>query len=255
MKNNKSYYISVLEVVILIGFYCLVIYKGPYLLKFIRGEIEIPVGLVFICIVSFILYVLFTPRYFHNETFEDRGINFSCIKNGWKNYLLSFIVGLIIVLSMIYHKSLYEKIIIDYYALFLKYFFYFLSAFAQALIFFSFLLLRIKEIVNNNKIIQNIYYKKIITIFVFSSLFALFHYPNWTLAFLSFFFALIGSWIFYTKPNIFLLVFIHATLGALLHRVYHLHMKIIFLYGHTEANYSFFRKLIPGIEQLIGTKW
>ncbi|PID47439.1 MAG: hypothetical protein CR967_04375 [Proteobacteria bacterium] len=255
MKNNKSFYISILEMIALVTSFLVLVYKGPNILDFIKTGKQLPVVPIYIFIFVSLAYIIITPLYFHKETFEKRGLCISKIKNGWKEYLFSFMFGLTILSSMIYYKSLHEEIVVDYYGVFLKFSVYLVSAFAQAVIFFSFIFFRIKNIVNCSNKFKNYYSKKIITITILSILFAVFHYPNWTLAFLCFCFAMVIGWVYYSKPNIFLITIIHATLGTLLHRVYQLHMKILFTYGHQEPHYSFFRKLTPWIEQLIDNRW
>ena len=92
---------------------------------------------------------------------------------------------------------------------------YFGSAWVQALIFFGFILTRLRTI-------ASVFPAKGSRLFVALStamIFAVFHSPNPQLMILSLVAGGIWSWIYYEYPNMFALVLSHSILGTLLHQV------------------------------------
>jgi len=116
---------------------------------------------------------------------------------------------------------------------------------------FSYILLRLKDLI----LIESLHTKKIIVLLLFSSIFALIHLPNLPLMALTFIFAFWLGYVFYSTPNLYAIVIVHAFLGTLLHRVYELHMKIGLFYGVESHEGHFFRFLIPSFSEIIGHRW
>ena len=139
----------------------------------------------------------------------------------------------------------------DWYGLGLKFSFYLFSALIQDILFFSYILLRLKDLI----LIESLHTKKIIVLLLFSSIFALIHLPNLPLMALTFIFAFWLGYVFYSTPNLYAIVIVHAFLGTLLHRVYELHMKIGLFYGVESHEGHFFRFLIPSFSEIIGHRW
>ena len=156
---------------------------------------------------------------------------------------------------MIYWKSTQIDLGIEWSSVLLKFVCYLLSATIQDLVFFSLLLLRLRVLVNANMSSQEELARQFAAVLLLAVAVGFSHYPNWPLAFFSSVFAFCIGWIFYTHPNLFLVVIMHAFFGTMLHRIYQLHMKFGIFYANYDSQAHFFRKLIPGLEMLIGSRW
>ncbi len=253
LKPKYILYLSIIEISISIFIYYIIIWHLSYHLN---NPLlwQIILFLLFSSIA--IYYLLFISPKFYNETNEDRGIGkaknlFFPIDNflsSASSYILTLVIFLFILIVMTFIKYNHQHFEINYLSILLKFIFYLFSATAQTLIFFSFLLLRIQYIINYFNYKQ----QKYIVLILFSIMFSLFHYPNYIICIFTFFFAFILGFIFIEKRNIAWIIIIHAILGTFIHRVYQIDMKIGVFYG---TNYSFFRKIIPQIDALIGNLW
>lgn len=214
----------------------------------------------YLLMASAILYYIFvSPLMIHKDTLERRGLgsreqfylrtdNFYLA--WWYIRTPLIITSAAIILVAWYNDSPFF-IRPDWYALSLKFTIYLFSAFAQDILFFSFVLLRLKELITlRSDTLQNI---SVITLF--ATLFAFYHLPNIPLMILSFFFALALGQLFYKIPNLYVIVIAHALLGTLLHRVYELHMKVGLFYGIESQESFLMRNLIPIVNDIIGNRW
>jgi len=177
------------------------------------------------------------------------------MKYALRLYGVFALVCIAILGGMIYLKSTQTVLGISWSSVLIKFVCYLLSASIQDLAFFSLLLLRLRVLVNANMMSQNDLVRQLATVLLLALFVGFSHYPNWPLAFFSSVFAFGMGWIFYTHPNLFLTVILHAFFGTILHRIYQLHMKFGIFYGNYDSQAHFFRKLIPGLEALIGSRW
>jgi len=252
-ENNNHIILAITEIIAIILIYYIVAWQ---LIHYILEHKLWQIILIWFLGLIFIYYLLFISSKLHNETLEEKGlgkatsffIRIDNFKSSAPIYLFITFLIFIILIIMTYIKYNSFEFEVNYYSIFLKLFFYFISATIQALIFFSFLLLRIQYVVYY----FSLPYKKMITVVIFSLLFSLSHYPNFKLIILTFFFAVLLGYTFIKKRNLFWIIIIHTIMGTYLHRIYQMHMKIGILYGTEE---SFFRKTIPGVENLIGNLW
>lgn len=214
--------------------------------------------MLFLDFSAIIYYLYISPVYIHRDTLKKRGlgakehfyIRTDNLKDFYKGITLLFIASAlaIILFSWYQHSPFFQHP--NFTALLVKFIAYIFSATLQDLFFFSFLLLRLKEIitVNSGK------FHQFLTAIILAILFMMYHYPNTPLMILSFCFAFIAGYRFYNYPNLFAVVTAHAILGTLLHRVNELHMKIGPLY-ELENNSSIIRFLIPPINAYLDHLW
>jgi membrane protease YdiL (CAAX protease family) len=253
LKPKHIFYLSIVEISISIFIYYIIVWKLSYYLN--NPTLWQIILFLFFSIIA-MYYLFFVSPKFYNETNEDRGIGkaknlFIPIDNFFSSapsYMIALIIFLFALIIMTFIKFNSQNFEINYFSIIIKFIFYLFSATAQALIFFSFLLLRIQYVINYFNHLHN----KYIILILFSIMFSLFHYPNYIICILTFFFAFILGFIFIEKRNIAWVILIHAILGTFLHRIYQTDMKIGVFYG---TNYSFFRKIIPQIDSLIGNLW
>lgn len=217
--------------------------------------------MLFFDVFTIIYFFFLSPNFIHFDTLSQRGLgtiktfyirtdNFIDV---FKSLQIMFVFGIIIiVLAAWYNKSVFF-IDPNWYALVLKFIFYLISALFQELLFFSFIFLRIKELVNIKP--ENL--NKITVLIIFATTFMLVHLPNIPVMILSFSFALFSGYIFYRNPNIHAIVIVHATLGTLLYIVYKLYMKIGPFYGGESEHLKGYliRYLIPHLNDLLSNLW
>jgi len=214
----------------------------------------------YILMSSAIVYYLFiSPFRVHEDTLEERGLgpgkrfflrtdNFA---TAWQHIRIPLVVTSSAIILVAWLRGSTFFITPDWYALSLKFSFYLFSAFAQDILFFSFVLLRLKEIIY----IRSDTLKNIVVITLFATLFTLYHLPNIPLMVLSFFFALAFGQLFYKIPNLYVVVIAHAFLGTLLHQVYELHMRMGSFYGADTPQSLLMRNLLPFVDEIIGNRW
>jgi hypothetical protein len=172
----------------------------------------------------------------------------------WWYGVYAVFCGVVLGMALLW-KSLDGGLEIDWHSFFLKYFLYLFSATLQALIFFSVLMLRLKFLVQHHMPGFPEQTRQWVTAALLALAFGMAHLPNGPLMVFTFCFAFGLCWIFYERPNLFLVVMLHAFFGAALHRIYQLHMKFGVFYGRYDEQAYFIRKIIPGLEMLIGNKW
>ncbi len=215
--------------------------------------------LLSLVLVTAIYYLFISPLLIHGDTLEKRGLgprshlyvrtdNFS---TAWWSLFIPFTITSGIIIFAAWQNDSPFFVNPDWYALSLKFSMYLFSAFAQDILFFSFILIRLKELVT----IKSDSLKSLVVLLIFATLFALFHLPNVPLMLLSFIFALTLGHLFYRVPNLYVIVIMHAFLGTLLHRVYELHMKLGVLYGDESQQGYVMRHLIPYVNELIENRW
>lgn len=83
--------------------------------------------------------------------------------------------------------------------------------------------------------------------------FAGIHFPNWPLMGFTAFAGLVWSWLFYWRPNIWLLGMCHALLGTLLHQFIRIIMRIGPFYDDPSGYVM--RNVVPGLADLIGQRF
>ena len=204
-------------------------------------------------------YLYLSPVLLHQDTLQTRGfgpkkslyVRTDNFLEAWRLLWIPMLASGSLIVLAAWQKNAVFFIAPDWYALFLKLTFYLFWAFIQDILFFSYVLTRLKDLIN----IPSFHYQKITVVFLFAALFALVHLPNIPLMGLTFIFAFWLGYVFYSVPNLTVIVIVHALLGTLLHRVYELHMKVGLFYGAESGQGYFFRFLIPGIKELIGNRW
>ncbi len=194
---------------------------------------HIPVYLIyFLVIIAGIYFSVISPK-IHNDTFQDKGIGSKkhlfiktdAIKGDLLLYGKFVLVCSGVMCVVIFIKSSQTGLGVNWSSFFLKYILYIFSATIQDVLFFSLLLLRLKYIVGNHLSSSSELGRQASTTFFLAIAFGLAHYPNWPLVLVTFFFFFGLSWVFYTRPNLFLVIMCHAFFGAVLHRIVMLHMK------------------------------
>lgn len=209
--------------------------------------------------IAALYYVYVLPSLFHQYTLEERGIgsrkNFFVrtdnFLEAWRLLLIPMLVMGVSIILAAWQKNTNFFFELDWVAFFLKFFMYLFHALVQDILFFSYILIRLKDLV----LIESDHYKKILVVFLFATLFAAIHLPNIPLMILTFIFAFWFGYLFYSVANLHVIIIIHAFLGTLLHRVYELHMKIGIFYGIESQEGYLIRFLIPAIGDLIENRW
>ncbi len=252
---NANQKLSVIELSTLVFSYYILIW-----VLFPRALNSTPIHIVILFwLAVIVLYTFyFSPIFIHKDTLVSRGLgpkehlyfridNFiDFFKRVSNIFLLSFL--LIVLFAWWKDSPFFTEF--NWYAFVLKFTFYLFSALLQELLFFSFVFLRIEELVTSN----SRYLHRFITVAIFSFIFMLFHLPNIPLMILSYFFAFVMGYYFYTYRNIYVIIPIHAILGTSLYIIYQLPMKIGSCYKIGKGCH-FMRNLIPQINDLIGSLW
>ncbi len=259
LSSLHRYRLAWFEIFLLVCLYFLFVWIAPGI-YFTDTFPKITLLLLLLLAATYFAYL--SPK-IHSNSLAERGmgqgrrlfIKCDSLKTDSRAYGLFALICLAFLGCAIALKSSQGPLVIDYYAFGLKYALYIMSASFQDTVFFSFLLLRIKFLISCHLSAEQDRNRQILTSFLLAAVFGLAHAPNWPLLKFTFVFAFGLAWIFYRRPNLFLAVMCHAFFGAVLHRIVQLHMKFGLFYGQTEADASFIRKVIPGLEVLIGNRW
>lgn len=204
-------------------------------------------------------YILwYSPIKLHHFSFHETGLLFpwekekfrTALKKGWVAYTILTIAGSIILISytaLFYPQTLSQ---LNWSAVSIKFFGYLIYGTIQAIIFFGFIMPRIRQAfskalgqTDSNKI-------KYAVIFTVALIFSFYHLPNPDLMAITFAAGLVWAWIFYRRPNLFLMGLSHAILGTILHQVVKLHMRIGPFYNNPDL--YIIREVVPGLKKLIG---
>ncbi len=259
MQNSRLYFLAWFDIALLFVLYFLLVWVIPKL----YFSDDFPRKLFFILLFMAGYYFLFQSPKIHNNSLYTRGlgekvtlfIKTNSFKKDAVAYGIFALFCAVILTMAIFFKLTHTPLQIDWNGFFLKYILYFFSASIQDVLFFSLLLLRIRYLVQIHTFTDSQKLSRILTTLFLAAIFGLAHWPNWPLASWTFFFAFGLGWIFYARPNLFLVVMCHAFFGVVLHRIYQLHMKFGLFYGQHGSEAYFIRKIIPGLEMLIGNKW
>ena len=121
---------------------------------------------------------------------------------------------------------------------------------AQSIIFFGFIMTRLKSATSRKFENANPNLQLFSTVFLTAAIFSIFHHPNTPLMVITFLGGLIWAWLFYEKPNILLMGVSHAIIGTILSQVVQMHTRIGPFYNNPD--HYFIREVVPGLKQLIG---
>ena len=248
-------YLGILEIAVFVaGSFFVIWILGPTMGK----SPGLQVLLWIFSIVGAIFLLWFSPVFLHHNVPADWGMIFfesidenpGSFKNAWPVYTIVTLFGAIILIlyTIIFKSDALETI--NFKAVIIKFVGYLFYGTAQAVIFFGFILTRLREIVKNITRTDQHLLHRLTVVFLASVLFSAFHTPNLPLMACTFFTGFIWAWVFYQRPNILLMGLSHAVLGTVLHRIVQMHMRVGPFYENPEL--YIIREVIPGIRQLIG---
>lgn len=248
-------YVGILEIAVFVaGSFFVIWILGPAVGK--SAGLQILVWALSLACAIFLLW--FSPVFLHQNVPVDWGMNFfgsidenpGSFKNAWPIYSIVTLFGaIILILYTIFFKP-DALATINYKSILIKFAGYLFYGTVQSVVFFGFILTRLREILDNiTKTDQN-FLHRLTVVFLTSLLFSAFHTPNAPLMACTLFTGFIWAWIFYQRPNILLMGLSHAVLGTVLHRVVQMHMRIGPFYDNPEL--YVIREIIPGLRKLIG---
>lgn len=205
------------------------------------------------------IYLLwFSPVKLHGYDWEEWGWNFSLknsnhpgsFKNALPVYLVVTLAGssLLVLYVILFAPELFKKVNLE--AFVVKFGGYLVFGTVQSLIFFGFMMTRLKNFFSSEPGIMDQKLQLILTVFITAAIFSLFHHPNTHLMGITFLAGLIWAVVFFKKPNILLLGASHAIVGTILHQVVQLHMRIGPFYDNPDL--YLLREVVPGLKELIG---
>lgn len=123
----------------------------------------------------------------------------------------------------------------------------------QALIFFGFVHTRCRKAIPLPAGPMGPYQHQAMVGMATALVFAGVHFPNWPLMGFALAAGLVWSWLFYWRPNVWLLGFCHALLGTLLHQFIRIPMRIGPFYS--EQHGYIMRTVVPGLADFIGQRF
>lgn len=204
-------------------------------------------------------YILwYSPKKLHCFTFSDLGFVLPSrnnkkqisIKRGWFSYSAFTIVGSISLISyaaIINQESFFQ---LQLNAILIKFLGYLVYGTVQAVIFFGFMMPRIRQVFTNTAQHKSNLSAQFSVVLITAAIFSLYHIPNTELMVCTLFAGFGWAWIFYYRPNILLMGVSHAILGTILHQVVKLHMRIGPFYNNPDL--YVIREVVPGLKKLIG---
>lgn len=213
--------------------------------------------LILVAVMLFLAYPLYiSPVLVHKDPNEIRGlgrkenwyIRTDNIKAASINYGLLLLVVAPIILIGASIKGIDLSDADRWRAFAFKLVFYFLSALVQSLCFLGFFLVRMQQLVPGK---DGSWKKTLIVSAIATVVFAVYHIPNYPLMIISSTIGFVAATIFQRTPNILPAVVVHAIIGSLFHRIYELNMKVGQSYLYPDQ--YFFRELIPGMKEFIGS--
>lgn len=203
------------------------------------------------------LYILwFSPFRLHQYPPEKWGWKINgnqkpgTLKRAWPVYFtFTFIAAALLILyTFIFSAdSLFQ---VNLRGIIIKFAGYLVYGTIQSIIFFGFILTRLREIMSAHLGENTTARHQASVIFLTTTIFSLFHIPNIALMACTFLTGIFWAWIFYTRPNILLMGLSHAILGTILHQVVKLHMRIGPFYENPDL--YVLREVVPGLKKLIG---
>lgn len=212
----------------------------------------------FLLIAGGIYLLWISPVLLHGYRWKEWGWNLSLaddqhpgsIRNAVSTYLaITAAVGGVFVLYVILFSP--ETLMsVSLQAVAVKFGGYLFFGTAQSLIFFGFVLTRLKKITSITPETGSKNLQLYSTVFLTASIFSIFHLPNTPLMGITFLGGLIWGWIFYVRPNILLMGISHAITGTILSQVVQMHTRIGPFYDNPDL--YFLREVVPGLKQLIG---
>ncbi len=230
MNISKTYIIIELTIIILL--YVIIM----WILIPITFMSSVSLYILLILFSSTVVYYFFiSPFYIHKDTLKERGlgkrkffyIRIDNFNKAWHSLYMPLAIISIIIIFVAWKKDTSFFIEPDWNSLFFRFLIYLVSAFFQDIFFFSFIFIRLKELV----IMESNFHKRITVTLFFAIIFTIFHLPNIPVMILTFIFAFWLGYQFYKIPNLAVVVIVHAFLGTLLHFIYELHMKVGVFYG------------------------
>ena len=205
---------------------------------------------------TFLFYMIYvSPVLIHKDTLADRGlggrdtyyIRTDNLRAAARNYGIMAILAAVVILAAAHYKGIDLGDPLRWRRFAFKLMFYLPSALLQDLCFLGFILPRVRDVVPGDS--QN--WQRILAVSALAAgLFAVFHVPNIPLIAVAAVVGFAATTIFQRTPNILPAAVAHAFIGAMLHRIFELNMRIGQAYWHPEK--YFFRELIPGLKEYIG---
>lgn len=204
-------------------------------------------------------YILwYSPIKLHHFSLHELGFIFPwdkqkfriALKKGWLSYSLFTTTGSIVLISytaLFYPETLPQ---LNWSAVLIKFSGYLVYGSIQAIIFFGFMMPRIRQAFSKVLTPRNNGKVKYSVILIVALIFSSYHIPNPELMSVTFLAGLVWAWIFSRRPNLFLMSLSHAILGTILHQVVKLHMRIGPFYNNPDL--YVIREVVPGLKKLIG---
>ena len=210
----------------------------------------------YVLVAAGALHILWiSPFVLHKDTQEKRGRagSYRTRTRAWlRPYGALTLAGAIVLIAIalvrdphVFQRVVWRSVVVRFAT-------YIPSAIIQAVFVFSFLMTRIRDVLDHAPALGApvSVARRFSVVLATASLFTALHVPNTPLMAFAFVAGLGWAWLFYTRPSVLLLALSHATLGTILHRFVELHTKIGPFFGHPEMRFT--RILIPGAKELIG---
>lgn len=216
---------------------------------------------VIIALFAFtILYLAYiSPCLIFNDTLAIRGlgtwntffIRTDNLRSAFRGYGAITIIGAVFIVgySLMLRPDLFSHL--NWHVFFLKLGFYVFSALVQQLLFISWLLVRLRIILQDDLQDQTGSKRKQLLASVVAAIMVfLLHTPNLPVMFICLVSGFAVVWVSYTTPNLLLAISCHALLGTLLHRIAGIPIKFGPAYMHKD--FLFFQTLFPFAKRVIG---
>lgn len=254
-RDSVHPYWGILEIA---GF-AIIFFSGNWLMGPYIANSLLLILLFWVLLIAGGFYLLWiSPVKLHGIRWKEWGWNFSLsdrqhpgsIRNALPTYLaITVAAGTFFILYVIlFAPETLDKVNLQ--AVVVKFGGYLFFGAAQSIIFFGFIMTRLKNILFRKFKKRNPNLQIISTVFLTAAIFSIFHLPNAPLMGITFLGGLIWAWIFYEKPNLLLLGVSHAIIGTILTQVVQMHTRIGPFYNNPD--HYILREVVPGLKQLIG---
>lgn len=245
---------GIVEIAAFAGIYFSVVYFWGLQIAAFPGLIMA----VWVLIIAKAIYLLWiSPLVLHMDKPEIRGWqlfrkgpdNPGSLKNAWPVYMVVTCIGAVVLTgyALYVHQGVFPHL--DTKAMAVKLSVYLSWAVIQGIVFFGFILVRLRGVVGVFTGGENTLSHCGAVVVLTAIIFAAFHFPNPELTVFAFLAGIIWAWIFYHRPNIVLMGLSHAFLGTMLHHVVQLYMRIGPFYQNPEANIV--THIVPGLSRLM----
>ncbi|MFU8779599.1 MAG: lysostaphin resistance A-like protein [Kiritimatiellia bacterium] len=203
-------------------------------------------------------YFWYSPVHLHGDTSFERGFIWGghsgtepgVWRNAYRPYAGFTLVGVIVLIIWAWQRDPNFIVNTNWKSFGIRLPGYVVSAFAQAMFFYGFILTRLRHMIPDSAGSGAAWRHRLSVALVATICFAAFHLPNPLLMAVTAIAGFFWAWIFYRYPNLLLLALSHAVLGNLLHRVVQVHMRTGPFYGQPDRHVI--RHIIPGLRGIIG---